>query len=394
MIPGGEPSPSVDATREGSVRPNHLSWRLHGSGNPGRIDVPPLPSTVVNTFRSSEPCYEQTGSLCRFVFDQTDGNETAANIANWFVDKPLQILLVLLVSWILVRLSRRWIRKFVTRVVAPERTSTERLGQFGIELPKALAAPEVDPRRSSRANSISIVLTSTTVVVIWVIAALTVFGIFGIELGPLLAGAGIAGVALGFGAQSLVKDCIAGLFMLIEDQYGIGDVVDLGEAVGVVEEVSLRTTVLRSIDGTVWHVPNGVVQRVGNRSQLWSVAVIDVDVSYDTDLAVARDLLHRAAVEVCELPDFAERVVEEPTVLGVEALAADGISLRLTVKVTPGAQWELQRAIRQHVKSVFDEADIEIPFPQRTVWMRVDHDGPGDQSPVAHTAGEADDSSV
>jgi small conductance mechanosensitive channel len=340
----------------------------------------------VEIVRSTEPCYQRTGNLCRQVYDWTDGNETAANLTNWFIDKPLRILIILVLAWILARLARRWVRRFVTRVVAPEKTSTERLGQLGIELPRSLAAPEPDPRRLARANSISIVLTSTTVVAVWVIAGLTILGTVGIQLGPLLAGAGIAGVALGFGAQSLVKDCIAGLFMLIEDQYGIGDVVDLGEAVGVVEEVSLRTTVLRSLDGTVWHVPNGVVQRVGNRSQLWSVAVIDVDVAYDSDLDQARSLLQRAADEVCATDEFSEMVLEEPTVLGVEALAADGISLRLTVKVTPGAQWNLQRAIRQHVKHVFDEAGVEIPFPQRTVWMRVDHDGPTDQ-PADDTGG-------
>jgi small conductance mechanosensitive channel len=315
------------------------------------------------------------------VFDRTDGNETAANLADWFVDKPVQILIVLVVAWVLARLARRWVKRFVQRVVAPERSSTERLERFGIELPEAFQPLAQDPRRTSRANSISIVLTSTSIVLIWVVAALIVAGVFGIELGPLIAGAGIAGVALGFGAQSLVKDCIAGLFMLIEDQYGIGDVVDLGEAVGVVEEVSLRTTVLRSLDGTVWHVPNGVVQRVGNRSQLWSVAVIDVDVAYDSDLEQARTLLQQAADEVCETEHFQEQVLEPPQVLGVEALAADGISIRLTVKVTPGAQWELQRAIRQHVKDVFDRSGIEIPFPQRTVWMRVDREsgtGPAD----------------
>lgn len=338
----------------------------------------PLPSNVVENVQSADPCYEQTGTLCRWVFDQTDGNETAANLADWFIDKPVQILIVLVVAWVVARLARRWVKRFVTRVVAPERSSTERLERFGIELPEAFQPLAQDPRRSSRANSISIVLTSTSIVLIWVIAAMVVAGIVGIELGPLIAGAGIAGVALGFGAQSLVKDCIAGLFMLIEDQYGIGDVVDLGEAVGVVEEVSLRTTVLRSLDGTVWHVPNGVVQRVGNRSQLWSVAVVDVDVAYDTDLEQARELFQRAATEVCEREEFTERVLEPPVVLGIEALAADGISIRLTVKVTPAAQWDLQRAIRQHVKAVFDEAGVEIPFPQRTVWMRVMNDGPPD----------------
>jgi small conductance mechanosensitive channel len=330
----------------------------------------------VEIIRASVPCYEQGGNLCSWVYDRTDGNEAAANFVNWFIEKPFQILIIFVVAWVLARLSRRWVRRFVTKIVDPERSSTERLGKYGIGLPEALAAPEPDPRRTARANSISIVLTSTTIVTIWVIALLTILGVVGIELGPLIAGAGIAGVALGFGAQTLVRDCIAGLFMLIEDQYGIGDVVDLGEAVGVVEEVSLRTTVLRSLDGTVWHVPNGVVQRVGNRSQLWSVAVIDVDVAYDTDLERARQLLERAAVEVCERDEYREFVLEAPTVLGVEALAADGISIRLTVKVTPGSQWNLQRAIREHVKRVFDDASIEIPFPQRTVWMRVDNAGP------------------
>ena len=331
---------------------------------------------VVATPVEPEPaCYEQTGSFCRFVYDRFGEHETLAEIADWLVDRPLRILLILLVAWILTWLSRRWIARVVSRLIAPSTNPVERLERIGIDVPGSFTPGLNDPRRSARAESISTVLRSTAVVTIWTIALITVFGTIGIQLGPLLAGAGIAGVALGFGAQSLVKDCIAGLFMLAEDQYGIGDVVDLGEAVGVVEEISLRTTVLRGIDGTVWHVPNGVVQRVGNKSQLWSVAVLDVDVAYDTDLVRARELLHRAAQEVCDDEEFVDHVLESPTVLGVESLGVDGITLRLTVKVEPGTQWNLQRAIREHVKRVFDEASIEIPFPQRTIWMRVE---PGD----------------
>ena len=347
--------------------------RLDG---PARCDLAPLPSKLVETVRSTEPCYEEPTGLCRQVYDWTDGNETAANLVDWFIDKPLRILIILAVAWVFARLSRRWVHRFVTRVVAPTTTPSERLGKIGIDLPESLADDGPDPRRSSRARSISVVLTSTTVVMIWVIAGLMMFDVIGIQLGPLIAGAGIAGVALGFGAQSLVKDCIAGLFVLIEDQYGVGDVIDLGEATGVVEEVSLRMTVLRSVDGTVWHVPNGVAERVGNLSQLWSVAVVDVDVAYDTDLDEARVLLLQAATEVSSWEEFSDVIVEPPEVLGVEALAADGITIRLTVKVAPGSQWQFQRAVRQHVKRVFDDAGIEIPFPQRTVWMRVDHDGP------------------
>jgi len=197
-----------------------------------------------------------------------------------------------------------------------------------------------------------------------------IIGELGFDLGPFIAGAGIAGVALGFGAQSLVKDCIAGLFMLIEDQYGIGDIVDLGEAIGEVEEVTLRTTVLRGLDGTVWHVPNGEVQRVGNKSQLWSVALVDVDVAYDTDLDHTRELMLATANEVCGSEAWADDVLDEPVVLGVEALGADGITMRMIVTTTPGSQWALQRRLREALKATFDGAGIEIPFPQRMLWLR------------------------
>lgn len=325
---------------------------------------------------ADDGCYEQSGTLCKWVYDHTDDNEVLANLSDWFVETPLRILFVVIIAMVLTRLARRWVSRLARRLLAPETTATEHLGKVGIGVPDALTAAP-DPRRESRVNSASVVLTSTIIVAIWAIAGLMILGVVGIDLAPLLAGAGVAGVALGFGAQSLVKDCIAGLFMLFEDQYGVGDIVDLGEAVGVVEEVSLRTTVLRGIDGTVWHVPNGVVQRVGNLSQLWSVALVDVDVAYDTEIDRARRLLQRAADEVCGREGVADTIVEQPKVLGVEALGADGITLRLIVKVEPGTQWELQRSLREHIKDVFDASAIEIPFPQRTVWMRTDSDEPG-----------------
>lgn len=334
---------------------------------------------MLPTTTPEPPCYEQDGTVCQFVYEHFGENETIAEISSWLVDRPLRIVLILLGAWILTVIARRWVKRVVGRIIAPSTNPVERLERMGIQVTASMTPSFYDPRRDARAASISTVLTSTIVVLIWTIALIIVLGIVGIEVGPLIAGAGIAGVALGFGAQSLVKDCIAGLFMLAEDQYGIGDVVDLGEATGVVEEISLRTTVLRGIDGTVWHVPNGVVQRVGNKSQLWSVAVLDVDVAYDTDLVRARELLHTAAAEVCDREDFAEHVIESPTVLGVETLGADGITLRLTVKVEPGTQWALQRAIREHVKTVFDRERIEIPFPQRTVWMRVEPDAGEDR---------------
>ncbi len=333
-------------------------------------------TAVLNVLQSSleDSCGPDPTFLCERIYDLTDGNENATEILDWLFGRPLSILFVLVIGWLLTIIARRYVRRLVKRLVAPDRAATaRRLRILGGDRVEALMA-EPDPRRSSRASSISDVVGSTLTVLIWTVVIILVIGEVGFDLGPFIAGAGIAGVALGFGAQSLVKDCIAGLFMLIEDQYGIGDVVDLGEAVGQVEEVTLRTTVLRGLDGTVWHVPNGEVQRVGNKSQLWSVALVDVDVAYDSDLVQTRELMLSTANDVCSQSEWSDEVLDEPTVLGVEALAADGITMRMIIKTTPGSQWALQRTLREALKRAFDDAGIEIPFPQRTLWHRNESD--------------------
>lgn len=318
-----------------------------------------------------DACGDAPGAFCEWVWDRTH-NEDLATFADWFVVRPMTVVLIIVAALIVSWVARRLIRRSAYRLVAPDpRLAAARRRIKMKQVPDAMDALVTDPRRHARATSISTVAASTTTVIIWTIAGIMVLGELGVELGPVIASAGIAGVALGFGAQTLVKDCIAGLFMLIEDQFGIGDVVDLGEATGVVEEVSLRATVLRGIDGTVWHVPNGEVTRVGNMSQLWSVAVVDVNVAYDADVERVHAVIHEAADAVCTAEEFAASVLEPPEVLGVEAFAPDGMTVRLLVKTTPGTQWALQRALRQRIKEHLAESGIQIPFPQRTVWMRM-----------------------
>jgi small conductance mechanosensitive channel len=153
-------------------------------------------------------------------------------------------------------------------------------------------------------------------IIIYTMAALMALAEFDVNLGPLIASAGIVGIALGFGAQSLVKDYLSGIFMLIEDQYGVGDVIDVGDAAGVVEAVSLRTTQLRDVHGTLWHFPNGEIRRVANKSQEWARAVLDVEVAYDTDIARAMSVIKRVTDEVWEeAPDNAT-ILEEPGDMG------------------------------------------------------------------------------
>jgi len=200
---------------------------------------------------------------------------------------------------------------------------------------------------------------------IFLVAFLLVLGEFGINLAPLLAGAGIAGVAIGFGAQSLVKDFLSGIFMLLEDQYGVGDVIDVGEASGAVESVTLRSTRLRDVNGTVWHVPNGEIRRVGNMSQQWARAVVDVSVPYGTDVREATQVVREAAAVLRADDEWAPRIQADPEVLGVEALGADGMSLRVSVQTEPGQQWAVMRELRLRLREALDSSGFEAPY-QRT----------------------------
>lgn len=328
-------------------------------------DAPPDDGSLADS------CGSEPGGICEWVWERT-GSEALAGLADWLIGRPLAALLILLVAWVVARLARRTLRKAIFQFVLVDRdTAARALQRVGVS--SSPVAVE-DPRRSSRATSIAAVVTSTVTVLVWVVATLLILGEVGIDLAPLIAGAGIAGIAIGFGAQNLVKDCLAGLFILVEDQYGIGDVVDLGVAVGSVEKITLRTTVLRGQDGTVWHVPNGEIRRVGNRSKVFSVAVLDVLVAYDADLATTRRVVQDVAQAVCETEAHAGDVLAAPELLGVEDVKPEGVTLRLLVKTNPGAQFRLQRALREAIKLALDDAGVETfpPAPRTAADLTAD----------------------
>ncbi len=250
--------------------------------------------------------------------------------------------------------------------------------------PQAHAVDVSRERAQQRTRTLGSVLRNTATIAIWVTAILIVLGEFSISLAPLIAGAGVVGVALGFGAQTIVRDVLAGIFILFEDQYGVGDVVDLGEAIGTVEEVTLRVTRLRDVEGTVWYVPNGEIRRAGNLSQYWARALLDIGIAYDSDIELASTVIKRVADEVWRESLPGATVLEEPELWGVEQLGPDAVVIRLVIKTKPGEQWAVSRLIRQRLKTAFDEAGVEIPFPQRTVWLReqpADADGGSQESP-------------
>ncbi len=324
----------------------------------------------------ADACGETDRSyVCERVWDWT-GNQFLATGAEWILDRPIRIAFVLLLAWILSKLAQRAIARF-TQGIATVR-STDRLRSLRERGPGGLLAEENESARAeARSRTISLVLRSVVVAAIWTFAALMTLGQLDINLGPLIAGAGIGGIALGFGAQSVVKDFLSGLFMLIEDQYGVGDVIDLGSATGTVEKVSLRSTTIRDVKGTVWHVPNGEIARIGNYSQIWSRALIDVEVAYDTDLRLAMGVMQRVADELWGDPDWGgDELMERPEVWGIQSLGASGVAIRVVVKTEPSMQWSVEREMRIRLKEAFDQAGIEIPFPQQTVWFRNQGDYP------------------
>ena len=337
-----------------------------------------------------DACGEDPSWICRWVLDSTD-NSFLATTADFVLARPAAILLIVVMAWIINRLVRRAIRKFTARLADPDLRNLGAISRF---TPSVLApTAEVNLRAAARSETLSSVLRSLSTAVIWTFAGLMVLGQLDINLGPLIAGAGIVGVAIGFGAQSLVKDFLSGIFMLIEDQYGLGDIIDVGEAIGEVEAVTLRTTKLRGLDGSVWHVPNGEIARVGNLSQEWSRALLDVEVAYGTDLTHAREVIARVAQEVHEDPAWRPQILEPPDIWGVESLGTDGVAIRLVVRTKAGVQWGLQRELRGRLKDAFDEEGIEIPFPQRTVWFRNESGDPqpGPWAPSPPSVSEGDD---
>ena len=273
---------------------------------------------------------------------------------------PLKLAALLVLAVVVRYLVHRMIDRLVVRAAQtepPERVLGSRraakvvFGGTGI----------YSERRALRATTLGSLLKSIVTAVIGVIVVVMAMDILGYPIGPLLASAGIVGVALGFGAQNLVKDFLSGIFMLLEDQYGVGDVIDMGEATGTVEAVGLRVTRLRSVDGTVWYVRNGEVVRVGNSSHGWARTVLDVRIAYDEDIARVERLLADLVAEFAADPEWEPYVLEDPEVWGVENLAADSVVLRVVVKTQPLQQWKIARELRERIKRVFDTEGVQIP---------------------------------
>jgi len=221
----------------------------------------------------------------------------------------------------------------------------------------------VDERRHQRVRALGSILRSAASITIFGIAGVVILGDLGINLAPLLASAGVVGIAIGFGAQNLVRDYLSGIFMLLEDQYGVGDSITVGEASGTVETVTLRITRLRDTKGVVWHIRNGAIEQVGNQSQGWARAVIDYPVPYDGDLAAIRDILEQAAQALWNEPEWRALMLAAPEVWGAQEVSSKQVTMRVVVKTAPLRQWSVEREMRARIKGALDAAGVRFPPP-------------------------------
>ncbi|WP_027660441.1 mechanosensitive ion channel family protein [Salinispora fenicalii] len=319
------------------------------------MDVSIVSAVAADSPVTDEPsaeCLQEP--FCTALYDLT-GAVWFAEGSYWILIKPLRIALILVLAlvarWLISRTIKRLVRSTssagMPTMLRPLReripTATTEPGEF------------VPERRRQRAEAIGSVLRSLSTAFIFGIALLMVLKEFGFELAPLLASAGIVGVALGFGAQSLVKDLIAGLFMLIEDQYGVGDTVDFGEVTGFVESVGLRVTTVRDARGVLWYIRNGEIIRVGNKSQGWALVVVDLPIGFaSTEEATA--VLREAAASVAVDPELAAEVIEPPEVLGVEQMTMDGAVIRTVVKTTADGQFAVGRELRRRLAGALENS--------------------------------------
>lgn len=302
------------------------------------------------------PCQQQHSVTCAWVYDGTH-NAKLGHLATWLIGKPLAIIGLIVLAVVL-----RWIaNRIINRLVQRAEKGT---------LPGRAGASEVagSSRRVQRARSLGSLLRSLSTGVIFGVIFVMILAQVGVNVAPILASAGVLGLALGFGAQELVKDLLSGIALTLEDQYGVGDSINLVDVSGTVEAIGLRVTRLRDVDGTVWYVRNGEILRVGNQSQNWARTVLDISVTHDADLGRVREVLKDLAHQLWEEPDYEGIVLEEPEVWGVQSMTPEGIVIRLVLKTAPNSQWAIAREMRARIKARFDTEGIRMPVAQMVAY--------------------------
>lgn len=265
------------------------------------------------------------------------------------VQRIINVLVIWLVAWVAYQVVRRIARRIILAVDDGDDTTLTAAARRG--------------------HTVAQLVRSLGRIIILLLAGLFTVGQF-LSIGPLLAASSVVGLAISFGAQSLVKDFIAGFFILFENQFDVGDVIDVAGKSGSVERMTLRITVLRDLRGAVHIIPNGQITTVSNRTRSWSRAVVEVGVGYGTDIDQVIEVFQDELEKFCSEPAWTHRLVGSAEVVGVEQLGEHAVVIRTLIRTAPGAQWDVEREFRRRIKNRLDREGIEIPFPQRTVHLQ------------------------
>lgn len=316
---------------------------------------------IMNTNFSEQIC-ESNSKICNWVYENTKSVTLAENLEMLGIT-TLKIFLTIIIALIAVK-AINWVTdKYISRIIRRSIRPNEDKSKTG-KNNQELAQNRVELRTKTLLGALHSINTTT----IWVVTILVILGIMNVSLAPLFAGAGLIGIVIGFGAQTVVADFLSGFFMIIEDQFGVGDIINTGEVTGNVEKVSLRTTKLRDVNGTAWHIRNSEIKRVANKSQLWSRAVLDIEVDYETDIRKAQKVIEKAAHDMWKNQDENNAdIIEPPEVWGVQQLDSNGVTIRLVAATKPAEQFRVARQLRLKIKEALEEANIKQPKHQQTV---------------------------
>jgi len=324
-------------------------------------------------------CGDNPGIACRLAWDITHSTN-ATQVVRVYLAGPvslgLRILFVIVVAFLVRAVAHRVINRLTERAATASLPVAPAI-RPAVRAQRAAAAARADDtvppptvgteRREQRARALGSILRSGVSILVFGIAALIILGDLGVNLTPLLLSTTVLGVALGFGAQNLVRDYLAGILMLVEDHYGVGDTINVKDATGTVEAMTLLTTRLRDVNGVVWHIRNGTIDSVGNESQGWSRAVIDYPVPYGEDLARIRALMEQAAGSLFRERGWRQLMLENPEVWGAQELSSREVTMRIVAKTAPMRQWEVARELRARVKAALDEAGVAPVGPDTIV---------------------------
>lgn len=272
----------------------------------------------------------------------------ASNITPWFFDHGIKIVLIILVSYVARKFAGIFIENIIRKIIISEYFSTKE-------------------EEIKREDTLIRIFTVSFGILVWTMAFLMILQEIGIAIGPLLAAAGIAGVAFGFGGQYLIRDLISGLFIIMENQYRIGDVVCFDGTCGLVEDISMRMTTMRDLDGVVHHVPHGEIKKVANLSKQFARVNLNIGISYDSNLEQVISVVNKVGKELTEDPEWKEHILKSPQFLRVDDFGDSAIVIKILGETKPLKQWDITGELRKRLKIAFDKEGIEIPFPQRVI---------------------------